>query len=79
MTFEVCCSFYFLCRAKLRRKPKGGEKQYDEDDPEAYKDMEIPDKVGVNGHGATRVLLSVFTVMECMSFAFAACINCCAY
>lgn len=62
-TFEMCCSVDFLYRAKPRRIPKKAEEQYDEDDPEAYKDAEVPDKVGGFGHPATPVLLSFLTLM----------------
>lgn len=33
-----------LCRAKKQRRPKKVE-EYDEDDPEAYRNMPVPDKV----------------------------------
>lgn len=55
-TFGLCCSFYFLYRANRRRGPKKAEEQYDEDDPEAYKDMEVPDKVGGIEHPSPVVL-----------------------
>lgn len=62
-TFKISYSFSFLCRAKPNRKPKKAAEQYDEDDPEAYKTMEVPDKVGANKHAATWALLLFFTLM----------------
>lgn len=44
-------------RATPRRRPKKTEEQYDEDDPEAYKDTEVPDK---NSSQYTKDSIDVF-------------------